>query len=511
MSARAAFDPYRLLVLLVLPFVLSWPAWFNGQPFFFADTTAYLKGAASAAELVVKTDTSQRWLHIDARPAAPDAGAAAAGAAAPAHLSSAPGKGGVIAGRSIYYGAFLFGVACLLGLQGVALLQALLATLLIASVLRARFALGYRAIALLLLALAAASPLPYFASMLMPDIFAGLGIAGAIALTALPAAPRAARALWALLVLAAVLFHSANILILLATIATLVTLALLLRRAAALPWRAVGLVCALVATGVAGEAAFSYGVRQATGEAPIRPPFITARLLADGPGNDYVKHHCPGAGFEVCNYARDFTRASSDDFLWSTVPAVGVFTLADSAARARLGQQDAAFAKAVLARYPLAVLANSAKNIGAQIGYVGLEEYIYPPDLVREFSQKIPARELATLARTRAARQRFDVSYSEAVIRATSAAALLACLAAAVATFRRRRYGEFTLLAIFMLALLINAGVCGALSTPHDRYQARLVWILQLMGMLVVAARMKWIALAAPPAVAAYVRRAAHG
>ena len=496
---------YKLLTFLVLPFLLSWPAWFNGQPFLFQDTTAYIKGAASATNLLVETKTARNWLTAGMTPAddARAAAAAAGGAPAPApsaQLSSSPDKSGVISGRSIYYGMFMFLTACVLGLKGVPLLQALLATAMIATFLRQRYTIDYRTIAAALLLLAVASPLPYFNSMLMPDVFAGLGIAGVVALVMMPRAPTGVRLFWALLTVAAVLFHTANIMIILATIITLVVVWLVLNRREPIRWTAVALAVGLVFAGVAGEAAFNFGVRHFTNTSPIRPPFMTARLLADGPGNTFVQTQCPQAGFEVCKYARDFTRATSDDFLWSADPRIGVFTLASKDARTRLGQQDFAFAKAVFTAYPLQVMENSARNIGAQLGYIGLEEFVYAPGMVQNFEPKIPADEQAVLESTRAATGTFDVSYSALLIQITSVAALLVCLAAVVVLFRRRQYPELTLISIMLLSMVINAGVCGALSTPHDRYQGRIIWILQLMAIVIVAVRYNRVKLPAAQA-----------
>ncbi len=47
---------------------------------------------------------------------------------------------------------------------------------------------------------------------------------------------------------------------------------------------------------------------------------------------------------------------------------------------------------------------------------------------------------------------------------------------------RHERYGDLgTLATTVVLALLANAFVCGALSNPHDRYGARMVWLAVLV------------------------------
>ena len=40
------------------------------------------------------------------------------------------------------------------------------------------------------------------------------------------------------------------------------------------------------------------------------------------------------------------------------------------------------------------------------------------------------------------------------------------------------------LAAVVALAILANAAVCGALSNPHDRYGARMVWLATLVVLL---------------------------
>ena len=76
------------LVVLVGAFV--WPALFNGQPFFFPDTTAYIRGADAGIQSTFK--------HKSAWSVAPEAGKS---------VSSIADKT-VLTGRSPYYGALLY-------------------------------------------------------------------------------------------------------------------------------------------------------------------------------------------------------------------------------------------------------------------------------------------------------------------------------------------------------------------------------------------------------------------
>lgn len=475
---------YQLIVFLVMPFLLSWPSWFNGQPFFFPDTTAYIKGAASAVDLVVKTDQARNWLTPKVAHQAPPAQNGGTFDVTVEQYSSSPEKGGVISGRSIYYGMFVFLTAILLGLNWVPVLQALISTVMISSLLRAQFSISYKVIAAALLFLALATPLPYFNSMLMPDVFAGLGLAGIIGLLLMPQAPFWSRVLWATLTAAATLFHTGNILVILSVIIALVLICVLLGQKRMLVRSNVLLALALVSVGIAGELAFGYAIHRVTDTPPIRPPFMTARLLADGPGTDFIRDHCSQAQFEICNYPKDYTKVTSDDILWSMDPGMGVFTLAPKAVRLKLGQQDLAFAKAVFFHYPWPVIQNSVRNIGLQLGLIGLEEFTYSSQAKEHFAQKIPEAELDVMQGTKAARGEFNVAYSEAIIITITIGSLLVCLAAVIQCYRRQKYYAAILISVFLLGILINASVTGVLSTPHDRYQARIVWMLELMGFM---------------------------
>jgi hypothetical protein len=56
-----------------------------------------------------------------------------------------------------------------------------------------------------------------------------------------------------------------------------------------------------------------------------------------------------------------------------------------------------------------------------------------------------------------------------------------------VVAIGRKRRRSTVLLGYVMIALLGNAFICGALSNPHARYQARIMWIVPFALVLVAA------------------------
>lgn len=492
MKNQLSYRLLRWLLVLAMPVVLSWPCWINGQPFFFADTSAYVKGAARVTMLIADNSAARAWLEPGAKPAPliqtqrPGRMIARLYQQATKYTSS-PEKNGVIAGRSVYYGLFILILSSVLGLSAVAYAQALLSMALVATSLRAMFDIGDRHIAAILLALALASPLPFFNSILMPDVFAGMGMYALAALLLAPAACPWVRCFWGALVAAAVLFHSANIIIFAGLFLVILAARQCVRQAVPMPGQAILLVAVLLGAGVAGEALFAYGLQHYTHTAPIRPPFVTARLLADGPGRMFVARNCAPVGFEICRYQTLLHEApagtSSDEFLWSTDPRRGVFTLASKASRIRLANEDADFAAAVAQQYPGAVLLSSLRNVGVQFVSIGLAEFNYSPGSLLAFSYKLPAAVVETMQHSLAGQGRFRVSAFESLTQIFTLVSMAACAAYLLAVFWQRRYAGFLFVLALLAGILINALVCGALSTPHDRYQARVVWLLQLLAL----------------------------
>ena len=112
------------------------------------------------------------------------------------------------------------------------------------------------------------------------------------------------------------------------------------------PRPALGVGGAAIACGVAGAMLFSAMVRHSVGAAPITPPFLTARVVADGPGRLYVREHCWDHPFAVCAFADRLAGTDTDGFLWDENPRTGVFAVATPEQRRALATEQGRFALA---------------------------------------------------------------------------------------------------------------------------------------------------------------------
>ena len=239
--------------------------------------------------------------------------------------------------------------------------------------------------------------------------------------------------------------------------------------------------------------AFDTAARTVLGTSPKRPPLLTARVLADGPGRLYLDRVCPETPtFLVCTY-RNRSLESADEFLWSSA---GVFQTLPVEERLRLTEEEARFVTAVAMHYPLSVLKAAVANAVEQFVLVWPAEAWIDPGASfsdpawseADLFQVAPFLSLcvANLGRCVPALPEALIASSVAITVVLSFGVIAAHFVAA----RRRTTGTqagdcaYERAIIFALLILVglvaNAGICGAISGPHTRYQARVVWLAVL-------------------------------
>ncbi|WP_375271418.1 hypothetical protein [Sphingomonas sp.] len=467
----------RQYALVLLGLLMLWPAAINRAPFLFRDTTAYVHGADAA--IMRATGATTAWSNEAVR-----ATAAPASAAEPAGSVEEAADAPVLLGRSIFYGVFAWLGALTGTLWTVATMQALLVGAVVLGLVRhvvdpgsPRFA---RAVVIATLALAT-TPLAWFTAMVMPDVLTGLAlVAAAVLLVGWRRERAGARALWFGLASFAALAHSSHVLILLALGIT----GLAVERARV----GAGVLILAALTGVAGEVAFARAVEMLTGSAPIRPPFVTARLAEDGPTRAYLDRHCATVEFHLCRYATRLP-LNSDLFLWNAEPARGVFMAVPAAERRALAAEQPRFVWAVMCDQPLAVARVAMSAVGRQFAAWRLSEFnhdLYPDD-ARAIAERLPPNERAAFVASRAFAGTMPIHVAQA-------AALLWAIAGVAVAFwswaRDRRSALSTTAAVLVAGWVLDVVICGALSTPHDRYQARVLWVLALLPVMLAGRRL---------------------
>ena len=452
-------EPHRpsLALVLVGALLLLWPMVLNLHPYLFWDSYGYfLQGRAYLAVI----GAALGWAPV---PAEAQAGWIGAAGRMLAHDASI---------RAPAYGALLYALAATGGFWLVAAAQATCAMATLEIVLARLAGLGRSTRLGLYLLLAAGSTLPWFVCFMMPDLFAGLLI---LALAALAQGwPRLRpweRGWLLLLVTLAASFHGSHLLL----AAALVPVAACLAPTGRHLRVGARLAAPVLAAALLGLAAGWLAFGQPT-PTPRAPPFLLARGWEDGPVRAYLDRACAqGADWTMCGL-RDRLPPSAQEFLWAETGSYWAMTQEQ---RAAVRAEAAGLVLQAVMADPLGQLAASLRNAGRQLVRIGLGDLVVgrgalvtPEDYTFLYLPAVPA-----------------AVWGLDGFSTWCAILVLASLAVLAVAARRPRPAEMRPLAAPVLAgIVLNAAICGVLSGPFDRYQARVIWLLPLLAGAVLLA-----------------------
>jgi hypothetical protein len=339
-----------------------------------------------------------------------------------------------------------------------------------------------------------ATSAPFFAAFIMPDVFSACGLlAVALLFCFFDRLRHSQRVGCILLVVGAVLVHLSNLPVLIALIAIVAALTRLLHSPAFNVRGAlvvlVTLICSFILSSV-----LHVGLGTIFGE-PVRPPpYLEGRVIADGPGQTFLREICPQRSFAACRY-KDLQALHSDDIIF---PGGSIIT--DPAERRRFLDEQTDLVLGTVRNHPIAQVQASFRNAVAQVklftissefggslwGLLNLHsdqtlrvEQIVPslgPCLVdpQACNYTRPLRYLEAF-------QYFIVVVSLAVLAFRIISWIGSSKTDLIGKHRRR-------LALFVLAIVggivINGIVCGVVAGPWPRYQARVIWLVPMLAML---------------------------
>lgn len=497
----------RVIVITLGALLLLWVGIVNGRPSVFSDTALYYSQAEYLADAVGLVSASQNRIP------------AGDPTALPAHPGEPNVSVAIDGGRSPVYGLFVYGLERLGGLWLVAGAQAAMVALALYMLFRVAVpALGDAWYLLWMAAVSVLTSAPFFSSFIMPDVLGGVaGVASLLALVFWDRLTLPSRTTVFALLVFSLSVHRANLLALIgATAAGAVWLfwtGLLWRRILA---RASVTLGAAAASWLLVSLSF-VPINHRAGETVRDPPFLMARILADGPGRRYLQHACDhGSALTLCRFSH-LPAEDSDTLLWSHRAGKGLFGASDYATQIKLEAQEHGFVLAALAYAPLDELAMAGQNTLHQLGMTHVQSPFADPARYIDDSYWRRTSLMRIIPGGQACRRwgscasRLSQPIWAGIQDAAMATSLIILAGVTVILSlrlkRARRLAEVMddedrrWLGLILLAtsfVLFNAIVCGALSAPVPRYQARLIWMIPALAMLVgavTAARWRtWIA-----------------
>ena len=224
---------------------------------------------------------------------------------------------------------------------------------------------------------------------------------------------------------------------------------------------------------------------------PYGSVFALARLVADGPAARVIERDCPDAGWHMCGWAGRLP-TDSDAFLWEpdgpvwSPRADGV----EPGGPISLAPEASEIVGRALRAYPLEVAWSATQNALAQLFTARVGDVLGQDDM----GAALPERVRAVFGPAEQARLEAGLQWRNGLRQAAARLTwphpwitVLAALATLLGWWRAHRAHDLPRLrlALFVLVgLTVNAAATGALSGPHHRYQARIVWLLPLAAVL---------------------------
>jgi len=211
---------------------------------------------------------------------------------------------------------------------------------------------------------------------------------------------------------------------------------------------------------------------------PFGNVFILARVIYDGPGMAILHRNCPESGWRLCPFL-DRLPATSDDFLWRPDSPI-ILAGGHKAVSAEAGAIIAAAVRAAPLVQLHALTGNVAEQLQRFASGDGLEAW--PAEVTPWIERSFPRFEREAYATARQQRGSLGVPDWLARLHVLTATLGVAGCALLLPPALRRRHPCAGFLILILLALPISAIITGGLSTPHDRYQARLMWLPPLVA-----------------------------
>jgi hypothetical protein len=234
----------------------------------------------------------------------------------------------------------------------------------------------------------------------------------------------------------------------------------------------------LVIAGVAQLALYGYisGTPSLNGE---RPPYLMARLVADGTGRRFLEQHCGEIRWTICSRVQNIA-GDADHFLWDPDGGWGG---ASPTAQEEMRREEIPFVLATVRAYPREQFYKSMTAFLTQLQTFGIEDLDPSTWVADQFDEVLPAERAHYLA----SRQARDALHIEGFT-AFQIWVVRSFLVLMIVLLLVRRHLSPQLIGLSIVAVFIviaNAFVTGTMSMVDERYGSRVIWMLPFLAGLI--------------------------
>jgi hypothetical protein len=448
--ARKSQSLPAFTVVLAGALLMIWPALYNGFPLLYPDSMTYLGDGPVLARKIFLHQSSNYY--------------------------------GM---RSFFYSLgilpFHWNVIAWPIIVAQAILTAYVLWLVVRSILPRQTATCYL---VLITGLSLLTSLSWYVSIIMPDILGpALYLAFYLLVFARETLSRAERLTIGGIACWAVTAHATHMILAVALYVVLILVLLLQRRSMPRIAKAATEMGAILAVaGVAQLALYGYiyGKPSLNGE---RPPYLMARLVADGTGSNFLQQHCGELQWTICSRLQNLT-GDADHFLWDSDGGWGG---ASAAEQKGMRQEEIAFVWATARAYPGAQFHKSMVAFWTQLQTFGIEDLDPSTWVADQFDEVLPAERTHYLG-SRQARDALHIEgFTAFQIWVTR---LFLVIMIGLLLVRRRLSPQLTGLSIAVVFVVIaNAFVTGTMSMVDERYGSRVIWMLPFLTGLIAMER----------------------
>lgn len=242
--------------------------------------------------------------------------------------------------------------------------------------------------------------------------------------------------------------------------------------------RGVRTVAAMLLVAVVAQVALNAYLDQGATLNGNRPPYLLARVIADGPGRWYLQKHCGDSPLASCAELKN-TSDDAEEFLWGEKGWVN----ASPEEQKDLRREELTVVLGALREYPKEELRICGAHFWEQFLSYGVFSYDANAWILESIDGSMPGQ-AGKYLRSRQAQGKLDEELFSsvqdwAVIVSLGLIGLWAVLGRRL--WSRRLAG---LSAIVVYVVVANAAITGNISNVEDRYQARVIWLVPLVALV---------------------------